>query len=179
VLPTSSTSSSRPIRRSDIIGAVRKSYAKISLVKLQDEISVLLKERAEQKKFLNRLKRLPERLKNRMSNARYLPQIDSVYVYNETRLLPFHHRPEPDAGYRYKNRNVLLKSKQGEIHIYHQSIEINGVIKGITIVSLDDNEKRVKKLLESVKKTVSEDPARLAVYNTAFKPVQLDILHLY
>lgn len=114
-----------------------------------------------------------------MTNARFLPQIESVYVYNLNRPVEFTHREQPEAGYRYKNRNVLLQSNEGEIHIYHQSIEIEGVIKGITMVTLDGNAKRVKKFFGTVKKQIQEDSARMEVFHAAGKPVQLAILHLY
>ena len=114
-----------------------------------------------------------------MVKARYLPQIESVYVYNLNRPVEFTHREQPEAGYRYKNRNVFLESREGEIHIYHQSIEIDGILKGITMVTLDADEKRVKKFFKTVAPEVENNPAKLAVYNVASKPVQLDILHLY
>lgn len=114
-----------------------------------------------------------------MTNAKNLPQIDSVYVYNLNRPVPFTHREQPEAGYRYKNRNVLLQSNEDEINIYHQSVEINGVLKGITMVTMDDDKKRVQKLFKGVAKEVSSDPEKLAVFNAASKPVQLAIMHLY
>ena len=118
-------------------------------------------------------------MKNKMASARYLPQIDSVYVYNLNRPVDFTHREQPEEGYRYKNRHLLLQSKENEIHIYHQSIEIDGVIKGITMVTLDGDEKRVKKFFKSISKEVESDQAKLGVFYQAGKPVQLDIFHLY
>jgi hypothetical protein len=114
-----------------------------------------------------------------MSNARYLPQIDSVYAYNLKRPVKFTHREQPESGYRYKNRHVLLQSKENEIHIYHQSAKIGGVIKGITMVTLDGDEKRVKKFFKEAIKEIQSDDSKLSVFNGAIKPVQLDIFHLY
>lgn len=151
----------------------------MNLTKLQNEVLQLLSENEERNKFTNRLKRLPERLKNKMTNARYLPQVDSVYVYNLNLPVPFTHREQPDAGYRYKNRNVLLQSKKGEINIYHQSIEIDGILKGITMVTLDSEKKRVEKFFKTIAKEIKKDQEKLKIYANAGKPVQLNILYLY
>lgn len=114
-----------------------------------------------------------------MTNARHLPQIDSVYAYNLNRPVEFTHREQPEEGYRYKNRNVLLKSKPNEIHLYHQSIEVDGVLKGITMVSLDADQKRVKKFFKTIAKQVEGDKNKQALYNIAGKPLQLGIFHIY
>lgn len=151
----------------------------MSLVKLQNEVAEFMRHQNEQMKLKSRLKRLPERIKNKMSNARYLPQIDSVYVYNLNRPVKFTHREQPESGYRYKNRHVLLQSKENEIHIYHQSAKIGGVIKGITMVTLDGDEKRVKKFFREVIEQIKSDESKTAIFNVAVKPVQLDIFHLY
>lgn len=151
----------------------------MSLIKLQNEVAELMRDRDEHMKFKSRLLRLPERVKNKMTNARYLPQIDSVYTYNLTLPVKFTHREQFEAGYRYKNRNVLLQSKEGEINIYHQSIVINGIIKGITMVTMDSDKKRVKKFFSTIAKEVEANPTKLIIFNTAKKPVQLDIFHLY
>lgn len=151
----------------------------MGLTKLQNEIIQIIKERRERNKLSYRVKNTIRRLKNKMTNARYLPQIDSLYVYNLKRPVPFTHREQPEAGYRYKNRHVLLQSKEGEINIYHQSFKIGGVIKGVTIVTLDSDKNRVKKFFKDAIKEVKEDGAKLAVFNVATKPVQLDIFHVY
>lgn len=114
-----------------------------------------------------------------MANARTIPQIDSVYVYNERRAIKFSHREQPEEGYRYKNRHALLQSKENEIHLYHQTIEIGGVLKGITIVTMDADKKRVHAFLKTVAKEVKSDPNKLAIFNSASIPVQLDIFHIY
>lgn len=114
-----------------------------------------------------------------MPSSRYLPQIDSVYAYNLNRPVPFTHREQAEEGYRYKNRHQIIQSKENEIHIYHRSIIIDGVIKGITMVTLDGDSARVKKFFSKVAKIVKSDQTRLQLYYMSHKPVQLDIFHVY
>lgn len=151
----------------------------MSLNTLQDEVIQIIQERKENQKLKNRLRVFWRKVRSIMTSAKYLPQIDSIYVYNVKRDIPFTHRAQPEAGYRYKNRNVLLQSKENEIHLYHQSVEIDGVLKAITMVTMDDNKKRVEKFFKDAVKVLKGDEKRLAVFNVASKPVQLDILHLY
>lgn len=114
-----------------------------------------------------------------MTSARYLPQIDSVYVYNLNRPVKFTHREQFEEGYRYKNRHVLIQSQENQIHIYHQSVKIKGVLKGITVVTLDDDAKRVKAFFKSAISQIKADSTKLGLFYSAGKPVQLDIFHVY
>lgn len=151
----------------------------MGLTKLQNEIIQIVKQRRESRKLKNKLLKLWVRINAKMTLAKNLPQIDSLYVYNIGRETPFHHREQPDEGYRYKNRNAIISSKENEIHIYHQSAVINGVIKGITLVTLDNNDNSVKKFFKNAIEEIGKDEGKLAIFNKASKPVQVDIFHLY
>jgi cbb3-type cytochrome oxidase subunit 1 len=114
-----------------------------------------------------------------MTKAKYLPQIDSIYAYNMTRETPFTHRHQDTEDYEYVDRHSILRTDKNGIEIYHQSAEVNGVSKGLTMVTLDSDEKRVKEFFDNAIKELETDPSKASIFYTARKPIQVNILHIY
>lgn len=74
-------------------------------------------------------------LSNRSTTSRRIPEIDCMYAYATRHKAKLTHRHEPGIGYRYTNHNAVIKAGEGEIHIYHCTVTIRGVCKGLTMVT--------------------------------------------
>jgi len=114
-----------------------------------------------------------------MNRVKNLPQIDSLYVYNLNHKTVFTHRHQETDGYEYQDRHAILRTDANGIHIYHMSAEIKGVIKGLTMVTLDSDVKRVEKFFKDSIKDIHKDINKSAIFYTARKPVQIGCYYMY
>lgn len=114
-----------------------------------------------------------------MSRAQNLPQINSIYAYNMKRETPFQQRHQETEGYEYVDRHSILRTDKSGIFIYHQSAVVNKVLKGLTMVTLDSDAKRVKAFFKKSIKEIAKDPTKASIFYTARSPIQVGILYLY
>lgn len=123
---------------------------------------------------------MSEDISKRENIASKIPELDSLYVYKKKTETPFHHREQEGTGYRYKSHNVIYNGGENEIHIYHQTATIDGVIKGLTMVTKNGNEKAVKKWFKEQVKTIESDSKLLAKFKAGkATPSELGIYYLY
>lgn len=74
-------------------------------------------------------------LSKRNTTSKKIPEIDSLYCYATRHRAKLTHRQQTGEGYRYINHNAVIKAVEGEIHIYHRTVTIRGVTKGLTMVT--------------------------------------------
>lgn len=118
-------------------------------------------------------------LSNRSTVSKKIPEIDSLYVYHtrhEVKKLV--QRQQPGENYRYKNHKALEVADEGEIYIYHRTATIDGVRKGVTIVTKEHRKTKIDtfikdslKLLndkqKEIFKTAKQSPTELGFYYLA------------
>lgn len=116
----------------------------------------------------------------RNSMHKRIPEIDSLYVYSTRHNAPFTQRQQPGEGYRYTTRNSIDRADEGEIYIYHQTVKIDGVVKGITIVTKDKRKTYVQKFFKDSVETIAKSKPQLQIFKEATQtPTQLGIYYSY
>lgn len=117
-------------------------------------------------------------LSNRSTVSKKIPEIDSLYVYHtrhEVKKLV--QRQQPGENYRYKNHKALEVADEGEIYIYHRTAIVDGVRKGVTIVTKEHRKGEIDKFISNSIKLLNADQKQL--FKTAKNsPTELGIYYL-
>lgn len=109
-----------------------------------------------------------------------IPELDSVYVYKTNIKASFTQREQLGTGYRYKSHKALFKADEDEIYTYHQTIVVDKVMRGITIVTKCDKVTPVKQLFAEVKKKIKEDEAtKKLFFATKSTPREIGVYFTY
>lgn len=119
-------------------------------------------------------------LSNRATVSSKVPELDSLYVYKTNHEAEFTHREQLGTGYRYKSNKALMSAGEDEIHVYHQTVEIDGVTKGITLVTKNDDEKAVKEFFKGSIELIENTPQLIKSFKSAKStPQELSIRYTY
>lgn len=119
-------------------------------------------------------------LSKRNTASKKIPEIDSLYVYATAHIIKFTHRNQSGEGYRFKNHKAIQKAADGEIHIYHRTAVINGVKKGLTLVTKNSKVRDVQKFFNEQIKVIEADDALFKKFCVAKEsPVELGIYYTY
>lgn len=119
-------------------------------------------------------------LSNRNTTSKKIPEIDSLYVYHTRHKTKFKHYHQLGSGYRYTNHKSILKAGEDEIHIYHQTVTINGVTKGLTMVTKNSKVRQVQKFFKEQIEVIKFDDELFDKFSHAkATPVELGILYTY
>lgn len=117
---------------------------------------------------------------NRNTVSKRVPEIDSLYVYHTSHFVKFHHRHQPGTGYRYMSHKVLLQAGEDEIHIYHRTATINGVSKGLTMVTKQSKVREVQKWFKEQIALIEDDAKLFDKFSHAkSSPTQLGLFYTY
>ena len=109
-----------------------------------------------------------------------VPELDSVYVYKTNQEAKFTHREQLGTGYRYKSHKALFQAAEDEIHIYHQTLVVDKVMRGVTVVTKCDKVTPVKALFSEVKKKIKEDEAtKKLFFATKSTPREIGVYFTY
>lgn len=98
-----------------------------------------------------------EILSVRNTRSNKIPEIDSLYVYSTRHSAKFTHRHQPGIGYRYTNHGTLERAGEDEIHIYHRTAKIRGVVQGLTMVTKNSKFRDVQRWFNEQIITINED----------------------
>lgn len=109
-----------------------------------------------------------------------IPEIDSLYVYRTHHKIKFTRRHQLGEGYRYTVKKAILKAGEDEIYIYHQTATIDGVTKGLTMVTKNSKFRDVQKWFkEQISKIESNEDFLKTFKSAKSTPVELGIYYLY
>lgn len=115
----------------------------------------------------------------RSNSNRKIPELDTLYVYATRHKAKFTHRQQT-GEYAYLSRGVLLRSSPGEIHIYHRTAEINGLLQGLTMVTKNGKYRDVQKWFNEQIKAIEADDKLFDIFSHAkATPVDLGLLYTY
>lgn len=130
-------------------------------------------------------------LKNKKTVSKKTPEIDSLYAYDTKHRVKFTHRHQLGSGYKYTNHKAIINAGEDKIHIYHRTATINGVTKGLTMVTKNGKFREVQRWFNERIKDIEMDAERehtsLEGDNTLFykfshakaTPVELGLLYTY
>lgn len=119
-------------------------------------------------------------LKNRNTVSKKTPEIDSLYAYDTKHRVKFTHRQQLGAGYKYTNHKAIMNAAEDEIHIYHRTVEIKGVTKGLTMVTKNSKFREVQKFFNEQAKAIEADEKLFDIFSHAkATPVELGLLYTY
>jgi len=110
-----------------------------------------------------------------------IPEIDSLYVY-KTRLngLKFTGHLNKVDGYRYTHHKVILRANENEIYDYHRTISMNGVERGLVMITKNPNSKEVQKWFnDQIKKIESDDELFIVFKSAKSTPQELGLYFTY
>lgn len=112
--------------------------------------------------------------------SRRIPEIDSLYVYQTRHKTGFNQRQQSGDGYRYTNHKAIEKAGEGEIYIYHQTFVIDGIMKGLTLVTKDKRKTYVQKFFNDSISSIKKDKYRLQIFKEAKQtPEQIGLYYMY
>lgn len=119
-------------------------------------------------------------ISNRNTISKRIPELDSLYVYSTRHKVKFTHRKQEGSGYRYTIKNAILKGKEGEIHIYHRTASIRGVVHGLTMVTKNGKFREVQRWFNEQIKLIEQDDELFEIFSHAKPtPVELGIEYVY
>jgi hypothetical protein len=119
-------------------------------------------------------------ISDRTTISKKIPEIDSLYVYKTRHKAKFTHRKQEGEGYRYTLKKAILRASEGEIHIYHRAAEINGVMRGLTMVTKNDKFREVQKwFTEQIKEIKVDEKLTAKFMGAKYSPMELGIYYLY
>jgi hypothetical protein len=119
-------------------------------------------------------------LSNRSTTSKKIPEIDSLYCYATRHKAKLTHRHQLGVGYRYTNHNAVLKSGEDEIHIYHRTVTIRGVTKGLTMVTKNSKFRDVQRFFNEQIKAIGADDKLFDLFSHAKStPRELGIYFSY
>lgn len=121
-----------------------------------------------------------EDISSRNTISRRIPEIDSLYIYSTRHKSKFTHRHQEGGGYRYKTKGILLYAKEGEIHIYHRTVTIRGVTKGLTMVTKNGKYREVQRWFNEQIIVIDSDNKLFEKFKRAtVTPSELGLLYMY
>lgn len=121
-----------------------------------------------------------ESLKNRNTVSKKTPEIDSLYAYETRHRVKLTHRHQLGSGYKYTNHKAIMNAGEDEIHIYHRTATINGVTKGLTMVTKNSKFRDVQRWFNEQIKTIEADDKLFDIFSHAkATPVELGLLYTY
>lgn len=106
-------------------------------------------------------------LSNRSTASKRIPEIDCLYSYTTRHKAKLTHRNELGTGYRYTNHNALVKASEGEIHIYHRTVTIRGVCRGLTMVTKNAKFREVQAFFNEQIVAIEADDALFNLFSNA------------
>ena len=116
----------------------------------------------------------------RKSSTSRLPELDSLYVYSTKHKAKFTRYHQQGSGYRYTNHNAVIQAEEDEIYIYHMTVTIEGVCKGITIVTKNGKYREVQAFFKDSVDQIANDSQKLDKFKHAkTTPSELGILYTY
>jgi hypothetical protein len=121
-----------------------------------------------------------ELLSGRNTQSKKIPEIDSLYVYETRHRIKFTHRHQKGIGYRYTNHNALERAGEDEIHIYHRTVTIRGVTKGLTMVTKQGKFREVQRWFNEQIIAIEGNDELFDIFSHAkTTPVQLGLRYDY
>lgn len=121
-----------------------------------------------------------ELLSSRQTKSKKIPEINSLYVYATRHKVKFTHRNQPGIGYKYTNHNALERAGEDEIHIYHRTVEIRGIMQGLTMVTKHGKFREVQRWFNEQIKLIESDDKLFSKFSYAkATPVELGLLYDY
>lgn len=105
------------------------------------------------------------------------PEIDSLYVYDTSMKIPFTQKKQI-AEYEYMMRGMKETAPEGEVYTYTQTVTIDGVKKGLTLVTKDGRKTYVKKFFKESIKQIKEDKLDKFRHAKA-RPSELGVRYFY
>jgi len=131
----------------------------------------------------------PLDLARRNTTSKKTPEIDSLYAYATRHAARFTHRHQLGSGYKYTNHKAIINANDDEIHIYHRTVTINGVTKGLTMVTKNSKVREVQKWFTQQVKEIEADSKREHAANersvfdifshAKSTPIELGMLYTY
>lgn len=119
-------------------------------------------------------------LSTRNTASRRLAELDSLYSWRTKANIKFTQVLQEGIGYKYKNHKALIMADENEIYIYKQTLKIDGVNKGLTLVTKNGNKEKVKKFFnDSIKKIKADEELKSKFIGTMVVPVELGIYYTY
>lgn len=119
-------------------------------------------------------------LSDRSTTSKKIPEIDSLYVYHTRHKVKFTHHYQQGTGYKYTNHNALERAGGDEIHIYHRTAEIRGVMKGLTIVTKHSKFREVQKWFNEQIKAIETDDKLFNKFSHAkATPAEIGLRYMY
>lgn len=123
---------------------------------------------------------MSDNISKRETRSKRIPEIDSLYVYKTRHEVKFIRRQQPGEGYRYTQDGAVLKAGEGEIHIYHRTVTINGITQGLTMVTKNGKFREVQKWFNEQVELIKENEKLLTKFNSAkTTPSELGLKYLY
>lgn len=119
-------------------------------------------------------------LSNRNTTSKKIPEIDSLYCYATRHKAKLTHRHQSGSGYRYTNHNAVMKAGEDEIHIYHRTVTIRGVAKGLTMVTKNPKFREVQRFFNEQIRAIGADDKLFEKFSHAkATPQELGIYFTY
>lgn len=119
-------------------------------------------------------------LSNRATISSKVPELDSLYVYKTTHEATFTHREQLGTGYRYKSYKALNSAGEDEMHVYHQTVVIDEVMKGLTLVTKNNDAKAVEEFFKGSIELIENTPQLVKAFKAAKStPRELSIRYTY
>lgn len=119
-------------------------------------------------------------LSNRNTTSRKTPEIDSLYVYSTRHKAKFTHRHQFGTGYKYTNHKAIMTAGEDEMHIYHRTVKIKGITKGLTMVTKNSKFREVQKFFKEQIAVIEEDDKLFEIFSKASAtPVEIGILYTW
>lgn len=117
---------------------------------------------------------------NRNTVSKRYAEIDSLYVYATHHKIKFTHRHQSGAGYPYFQNGVKRNAGPEEIHIYHRTVIILGVSRGLTMVTKQSKYREAQRFFnESIKQIEESDELFEKFSHATSSPTELGIKYLY
>lgn len=118
-------------------------------------------------------------LSNRQTTSKKIPEIDSLYAYRTRHKAKFTRRHQLGEGYRYKQRKGLLKAGMDEIYIYHQTVEINDIMRGITLVTKNSKFREVQRWFKEQVKEIENNQKLFDKFSKSKSPQEIGLHYMY
>lgn len=90
-----------------------------------------------------------------IATPKTLPEIDEVYIFKTNFDSELRQKVQPE--YKYMNHGIPETAKEGEIFTYMETVNIDGLNRGITLVTREHRKSYIKKFFTQVKKELNAD----------------------
>lgn len=97
------------------------------------------------------------------------PKLDELYVYRTSSDIPFR-KKQQNAEYKYTDSGSIVTSNFGEIFTYAQTVTIDGVKRGLLMISKEARKTVIEKFFKEAVKSIKEDKLALEKFKKATKP---------